>query len=88
MRVPKDQGLTLTIFMSIGIFAVLLFWIFLPMTVDLHGDDHDRVKVLKPEEAVLQAEAILMQAEKSLAEIEKKREEEGKGGADKEGKAK
>ena len=91
MRVPKDQGLALTIFAGIFSFFIVLFWIFLPPTISFEEEDEDEVvRVLGPEEAVFTAEEILAQAEASLAELEAEEDdgegpEEGEGSKDGEG---
>lgn len=81
MKVPKDQGLFLTVFYAISLTAILLVWTFLPPTVSHHEEeDEDQVKVLKPEEAIQRAEEALIQAEAALAEMEKSKEEKAGGG--------
>lgn len=75
MSVPKDQGLTLTIFSSVVVFFILLFWIFLPPNISFNEDNEEQAKVLKPDEAVFTAEQILTQAEESLTKLEKEAEE-------------
>ena len=75
MKVPKDQGLVLGIFYSISLAVILLTWMLLPPTISHEEEDEDRVKILKPEEAILSAEEILTQAEELLAQQEKAQEE-------------
>ena len=75
MKVPKDQGLVLGIFYSVSLAVILLTWMLLPPTINHEEEDEDRVKILKPEEAILSAEEILTQAEELLAQQEKAQEE-------------
>ncbi|MGH7275196.1 MAG: hypothetical protein ACREIQ_12165 [Nitrospiria bacterium] len=80
MKVPKDQGLVLGIFYSISLAVILLTWMLLPPTISHEEEDEDRVKILKPEEAILSAEEILTQAEEILAQKEKAEEEKARAG--------
>ncbi|HEX9756547.1 MAG TPA: hypothetical protein VGB26_01950 [Nitrospiria bacterium] len=77
MSIPKDQGLTLTVFLSISLFTVFLFWIFLPVHFSKHqeGDEEEVIKVLEPEEAILTVEGILTQVEENIVEKEKEGKE-------------
>jgi hypothetical protein len=75
MKIPKDQDLALTVFLSISLFVVLLFWIFLPANIQLHDEEAEAIKVLKPDEAVFAVGEILTQAEESVARLEEEAEE-------------
>jgi hypothetical protein len=79
MKVPKDQGLFLTVFFSISLAFILFVWIVLPPLISYEEDgDKPEVKILKPEETIEKAEEALMQAEAALADLEKGKTEKAK----------
>jgi hypothetical protein len=79
MKVPKDQGLVLTIFYSVSLVVILMAWLLLPSTISYEEDGEEtHTKVLKPEEAIEKADEVLIQAEAALAELEKKQGEKSK----------
>lgn len=80
MKVPRDQGLFLVVFLSVSLTFILLAWIFLPPIISHEDEDKPEVKILKPEEALEKADEVLAQVEAALAELEKKQEEKTKAG--------
>ncbi len=91
MRVPADQGLTLTAFTGTGVLLGLLFWAALPVTTPHPHESYKQpaAKVeppFKPIEVLNKSEKVLTQAEAAVDALEKKAEEDaqikGKGGKD------
>jgi ABC-type transport system involved in cytochrome bd biosynthesis fused ATPase/permease subunit len=81
MKVPKDQGLVLSIFYSVSVVVILMVWMFLPPIISHEEDEEEaKVKIVKPEEAIQNVDEVLTQAETTLAELEKKQEEKTKAG--------
>jgi len=76
MSIPKDQGLALTVFLSIGLFAVILFWISLPLHYSIHQeeDEEEVIEILSPPKAIPTAQGILGQLEQAIAELEEEAE--------------
>lgn len=81
MKVPKDQGLVLSIFYSVSVVVILMVWTFLPPIISHEEDEEEaKAKIVKPEEAIQNVDEVLTQAETALAELEKKQEEKTKAG--------
>jgi hypothetical protein len=79
-RVPADQPLVLTLFTGTGIFLVLCFWFFLPVTTPHPHESYKEATVkktpaFKPVEAIKKSEQALIQAENGLAALETKLQE-------------
>jgi hypothetical protein len=80
-RVPADQPLVLTLFTATGVFLVLCFWFFLPVTTPHPHESYrqpaaKKSPALKPVEAIKKSEQVLVQAENGLAALEAKLQEE------------
>lgn len=78
MRIPKDINLALTIFLSIGFFVVILFWISLPVHYSIHHeeDEEEVIEILSPPKAVPTAKAILDQLELAITQLEEEAEKD------------
>jgi hypothetical protein len=78
MKVPKDQGLFLTVFLSISFGVILTTWIALPV-YHKEAEEEDTAgnpavsaaleKLLTPEELVKKTEKVLLQAESALTQL-------------------
>jgi len=83
MRVPADQPLMLTVVTATGVFLVLCFWFFLPVTTphpheSYKQDVAKKTADLKPVDVLKKTEKSLAQAESTVAALEAKAEEEAK----------
>ncbi len=78
MSVPKDQSLALTVFMSIGLFVVVLFWIFLPIQYNPYKEEGPRpfLELMEPPKAIPNVKGVLGEVEKAIAKIEEEKENE------------
>ncbi len=75
LRIPRDQTLQVTVFAAVGVFLVLCFWGFLPVTTPHPHEDYavekQESKIFVPTEALEEAETKLLQVEVKLEELEK-----------------
>ena len=81
MKVPRDQALFFTVFLSVCFGLTLVMWIALPV-VHLGEDEGGgkakrRIHVLTPEESIKKSEQIISRAEAVLARVEEKEKEPG-----------
>ena len=78
MSIPRDQGLALTVFLSIGLFAVILFWISLPLHYSIHQEEdyEEGIQILAPPKAIPTAQGILGQLEQAISQLEEEAEED------------
>jgi hypothetical protein len=76
LRIPRDPALQLTVFAVIGVFLVICFWGFLPVTTPHPHEDYPvketTTKTFEPVKALEKAEQNMLKAEIVLEELEKK----------------
>jgi len=78
IRIPKDQPLLLTAFMSVGVVLVVLFWGLIPVSTPHPHEDYEFINVKKvekrivPKDVLKSAEKVLARAEATIIELEKK----------------
>lgn len=75
MAVPKDHGLTITVFICVSLFSILLLWIFMPPTINFEEEDME-IRVMLPDEAIYTVEEILAQAEENVLRLEEEEDAE------------
>ncbi len=75
LRIPGDQALQVTVFAAVGVFLVLCFWGFMPVTTPHPHEDYAVEKQghtrFIPDKALEEAETKLLQVEVKLEELEK-----------------
>jgi hypothetical protein len=92
-KAPKDQGLFLTVFVSVSVVAILIVWVLLPVVrvqTEEGGDEEapavkPRVSlnlVLQPEELMENSIVAIKKAEAVIEIDDKKKEEENKDAGD------
>jgi hypothetical protein len=91
MRVPSDQPLVLTAITAAGVFLVVLFWAFMPVTTPHPHESQKKdvakvAPVFKPAEALQKSEKALAKAEAAVQSLEDKAAADP--GKDEKGKAK
>ena len=74
MKVPRDQGLFFTVFLSIGLAVILATWLILPVyhkesEETTEGETTDLKMLAAPDELIRQAESVMIRAEAALAQL-------------------